>query len=106
VPIDADLKSATTRRNQLQRADPLFECQKFFRQTDGFWLVVSSRAVLDCYFRTHTIFGFGKTVGKGRSNVKSSRLSNSRTQPATKAHRQELRCWILSKGLGRVHSRQ
>jgi len=53
VPIDANLKSASTRRDQLQRADSLFECQKFFRQTDGFWLVVSSRAVLDCYFRTH-----------------------------------------------------
>ena len=97
VPIDANLESASTRRDQLQRADSLFECQKFFRQTDGFWFVVSSRAVLDCYFRTHTIFGFGKTVGKGRSNVKSSRLSNSRTHRQTKAHRHELRCRILSK---------
>ena len=53
VPIDGNLESATPRRNQLQRANSLFECQKFFRQTDGFWLVVSSRAVLDCYFRPH-----------------------------------------------------
>ena len=53
VPIDANLEGATSRRNQVQRTDSLFECQKFFRQTDGFWFIVSSRAVLDCYFRTH-----------------------------------------------------
>jgi hypothetical protein len=53
VPIDANLESATTRRDQVQRTNSLFENQKFFRQTDGFWFVVSGRAVLDYYFRTH-----------------------------------------------------
>jgi hypothetical protein len=53
VPIDANLEGATGGRDQAQRTDSLFKCQKFFRQTDGFWFVVSSRAILDCYFRTH-----------------------------------------------------
>ena len=56
MPIDAYLEGATTRRDQIQRTDSLFKCQKFFRQTDGFWFVVSGRAVLDCYFRTHIYF--------------------------------------------------
>jgi hypothetical protein len=93
LPIDANFEGAPTGRDQVQRTDSLFECQKFFRQTDGFWFVVSSRAVLDCYFRTHIRlrFGFGKTVGKAGSNVKSSRPTNSKFS---------FRCWLQASDFG------
>ena len=47
LSIDRNLKHAAAGRNQLERADVLFEFQEFFRQTDGLGLVVSSRAILD-----------------------------------------------------------
>jgi hypothetical protein len=32
----------------------LLKCQEFVRQTDGMWLVVSSRAILDGDFQCHS----------------------------------------------------
>ena len=52
-PINADLKCPATGWNQFQRADVLFEPQELFRQTDGFWLIVSNAAIFDCDFQCH-----------------------------------------------------
>ena len=53
LPINDDLKCATAGRDQAERFDTLFESQKFLRQTDGFGLVISNRAILDDDFYTH-----------------------------------------------------
>jgi hypothetical protein len=53
VPIYDDLKCAPPRRHQGERFDILFQSQKFLRQTDGFGLVISNRAILDDDFHGH-----------------------------------------------------
>jgi len=53
LPIHDDLKCAPARRHQAERFDVLFQCKKFLRQTDGFRLVVSNRAILDNDFQAH-----------------------------------------------------
>ena len=53
LAIDEHLERASARRHQFERADALLEAQKFLRQTDGFWFVVSSRAVFDCDVGSH-----------------------------------------------------
>ena len=51
--VHTHLKGTTCRRDQFHRADTLLETQNLFRQTDGFWLIVSSRAVFDGNFWFH-----------------------------------------------------
>ena len=53
LSIDADLKGPAARRDQPERANFLFELEKFFRQTDGLRLIVSSGAVFDGDFYVH-----------------------------------------------------
>jgi hypothetical protein len=53
LPIDSDLKHTTARRDQLERADVLFEFEKLVRQTDGLRLVVSCRAILNRDVESH-----------------------------------------------------
>ena len=53
LPIHDDLERAATRGHQAQRFDALLESQKFFRQTDGPRLVVSSGAILDYDLNAH-----------------------------------------------------
>ena len=53
LPIHDDLERAATRGRQAQRFDALLESQKFFRQTDGPRLVVSSSAILDYDLNVH-----------------------------------------------------
>ena len=53
LAINCYFEAAPARRDQLQGADFLFEWKEFFRQTDGLWLVVSERAILDCNLKTH-----------------------------------------------------
>jgi len=56
LPIHDDLKCAAARRHQAKRFDILFQSQKFFRQTDGFGLVISNTAILDDDFYAHWLF--------------------------------------------------
>ena len=51
--IDADFEDAAACRNKRERTDALFEIEKLHRQTDGFRLVVSSRAIFDRDFWLH-----------------------------------------------------
>ena len=51
--IDADFEDAAAGRHQLHGTDALFEFEELHRQTDGFRLVVSSRAIFDGDFRFH-----------------------------------------------------
>jgi hypothetical protein len=53
LAIYRDLKRAPAPRHQGKRLDILFQAQKFFRQTDGFRLVISNRAILDDDFYAH-----------------------------------------------------
>jgi hypothetical protein len=75
-PIDAHFKRAAPRRHQAQRTQALFEAQKFFRQTDGFGFIVSSRAVFDCDFGGHDQFfalreGQSRRMASGRQDVEN-----------------------------------
>jgi hypothetical protein len=47
LSINNHLKNAAARRDQLQRGDPVLELEQLLRQTDGLWLVVSIRAILN-----------------------------------------------------------
>jgi hypothetical protein len=51
--IDPDLKSPARRRDQMQRANILFEPEQFFRQTDGLRLVVSKAAIFNGNVQVH-----------------------------------------------------
>jgi hypothetical protein len=53
LPIHDDLKCAPACRHQAERFDVLFQSQKFLRQTDGFGLVISNRAILDYDLQAH-----------------------------------------------------
>jgi hypothetical protein len=53
LAINNDLKRAAGTRSQGERLDSVLQCQKFFRQTDGFRLVVSNRTVLNDDFDAH-----------------------------------------------------
>lgn len=55
LSVNTDLESTTTRRNELERTNVLFELQKLFRQTDGLRLVVSSSAIFNCYLQAHIL---------------------------------------------------
>src|SRR4029077_44704 len=55
LPIHDDLKCATACRHQAERFDVLFQSQKFFRQTDGFGLVISNAAIFDNDFYAHRL---------------------------------------------------
>src|SRR5687767_4308206 len=45
--VNTHFKCSPTRRYELQRTNPLLQCQNPLRQTDGFRFVVSSRAIFD-----------------------------------------------------------
>src|SRR5262249_26092205 len=68
VAVDAQLETATARRNELQLTDLLFVGgQELARQTDGLGLVISHRTVFEFYLHS-----------------RSRRLCCSQTRPATK----------------------
>ena len=54
LSIDADLKGAAPRRDELQGTDVLLELKNLLRQTDGMRFVISSGAIFDCDLETHT----------------------------------------------------
>lgn len=54
LPINDDLERSTASWSQSERLDIPFEGQKFLRQTDGFRLIVSNRAVLNDNLYAHT----------------------------------------------------
>lgn len=64
-PINADFEHAATRGDEFDRSQPLFEFEKFDRQTDGFRFVISGRAIFDREFRFHR----GKNVVRARKSV-------------------------------------
>ena len=68
--IDADLKHPAAGRHQRERGDGLLEPQKFLRQTDGVWLVVSSRAIFDFDLQTHVPAFSGDRLGRPTRAVK------------------------------------
>jgi len=53
LSIRYHLEHAAVAGNQLQRADALLQLHEPFRQTDGLWLIVSSRAISDDNFLHH-----------------------------------------------------
>ena len=53
LAIDRHVENPTGGRYQLQRPDILLEFEQLLRQTDGTWLKVSHRAVLDSDFHAH-----------------------------------------------------
>jgi hypothetical protein len=53
LAINDDLKRAARTRGQGERLHSVLQSQKFFRQTDGLWLVVSNCAVLNDDFDAH-----------------------------------------------------
>jgi hypothetical protein len=67
--IQADLKRASTPGNQLERANPIFQFQYFFRQTDGMRFVISSGAIFNRNFRTRC-FSHVHRLGEGLRAVK------------------------------------
>ena len=68
MSIYADFEDAAACGDKLQRTDALLELQEFDRQTDGLWLIVSSRAIFDRYFRFHP----GLIVPPTKQQVKAS----------------------------------
>ncbi len=58
LAIDSDFEGAPARGDELQRSNMLLELEKFVRQTDGVWLIVSSGAIFDRDIQSH------KTVGQ------------------------------------------
>jgi len=53
--VEADLEYPASGGNEFDRRDLLLETQKEFRQTDGFGLIVSHRAVLDGNLGLHKL---------------------------------------------------
>ena len=51
--IGADFEGTAARWNQGERCDAIAEFENLSRQTDGFWGVVSNRAVFDSHFGLH-----------------------------------------------------
>ena len=54
LSIGRDFKRATSARDEFEGRNMLLELEKFFRQTDGVRLVVSSGAIFDGDFKSHT----------------------------------------------------
>jgi len=55
LTVDAHFEDAARPRYELNRPDLLFKNQELFRQTDGFGLVVSHRAIFDGDFEFHNV---------------------------------------------------
>ena len=53
LSIGRDFKRATSAWDEFEERNMLLELEKFFRQTDGMRLVVSSGAILDRNFQWH-----------------------------------------------------
>jgi len=53
LSIHRHFENSAAGRNELERSQPLFEFQNFFRQTDGLRLVVSSSAIFDSDLGSH-----------------------------------------------------
>jgi hypothetical protein len=67
LPIHYNLKCAPACRHQAERFDVLFQSQKFLRQTDGFGLVISNRAILDDDFQAHWLLTLNTVSIIGRT---------------------------------------
>ena len=63
LTIDDHLKGPSAGGHEFERTNPLLEPQQFLRQTDGMWLIVSSRAIFNDDFQTHNaLFLFPHTL--------------------------------------------
>ena len=70
--IGADFEGAAAGWDQGKRRDPIAEIENLSRQTDGFWRVVSNRAVLDPDFGFHwTLLSSGEISGGERRGQSS-----------------------------------
>ena len=81
--VDDHFKRAATRRDQGERFDRLFEPQQFLRQTDGMWLIISSRAIFDLHFYCHNHASLsGRRVGERSADGQGCRRGKLRTKKA------------------------